>query len=265
MRMGLLLVSAIATSGCSSPGKRPPWGSEATYTPGWSRLAQVTKRAATDPHVWVPLLGAGLFLVGNADEATSEWAVEESPIFGGTENAGETGEALLGVTVAASLGTILAAPGGEAKDEILHDKPKGLLITLAATGLNDRITDVIKGAVERDRPLGFGGQSFPSAHASAASISATLAKHNLEYYELSDTARYWLGASLYSVAGLAGWARVEGARHYPSDVLFGYALGHFLGVIANEAFIAPISDDAVSVKLSGDQQQVRLGLALSFQ
>ncbi|MGH8530755.1 MAG: phosphatase PAP2 family protein [Nevskiales bacterium] len=266
MRASLLTMVLIGlTTGCGTPAKRPPWGSEATYAPGWSRLAAVTQRAVADPHVWAPLIGAGLFSLGNADEAVSEWAIEESPLFSDIEDAGEASDTLLGIAVAGSIGTALLAPSGETAGEIALNKSKGLIISLLAAGVNDHITGVLKDAVGRKRPDGQSDRSFPSRHASGASVSATLAAHNLEYFELGDTARSWLGASLYSVAGLTGWARIEGARHFPSDVLFGYALGHFLGVIANEAFIAPISNDSASVQISGDQDQVRVGLAFSFQ
>ena len=33
------------------------------------------------------------------------------------------------------------------------------------------------------------------------------------------------------------WARVEGDRHYPSDVLAGAALGHFLSAFIHDAFL----------------------------
>jgi len=42
------------------------------------------------------------------------------------------------------------------------------------------------------------------------------------------------------VAGIAAgtaWATIEANRHYPSDVLSGYALGHFLSAFINDAFL----------------------------
>ena len=41
------------------------------------------------------------------------------------------------------------------------------------------------------------------------------------------------------MAGLTGWARLEGNRHYPSDVLFGFALGNFIAAFMNDAFVTP--------------------------
>ncbi len=266
MRRCLLgLITMLLMTGCGTPAKRPPWGSETTYAPGWSRLLEVTKRAATDPHIFAPLIGAALFSLGSLDEDVSDWAIEETPLFSDSQDAKDASDSLLGVTVAASLATALLAPSGESAGEIARNKTKGLILSLVTAGVNDQITDALKEAVGRQRPNREDERSFPSRHASAASVSATLAVHNLKYFDLSGQQRFWLATSFYSVAGLTGWARIEGARHFPSDVLFGYALGHFLGVIANEAFIAPISNHAASVQLSGDQDTVRLGLALHFQ
>jgi membrane-associated phospholipid phosphatase len=41
----------------------------------------------------------------------------------------------------------------------------------------------------------------------------------------------------YLLASGVGWARVEGRRHYPSDVLAGAALGHFLTAFIHDAFM----------------------------
>ncbi len=62
--------------------------------------------------------------------------------------------------------------------------------------------------------------------------------------ELQRKAWTW-GA--YGVAGLAAWARVEGQQHYPSDVLFGYALGHFVADFLNRLLLDPESPDSTVV------------------
>ena len=254
-----LLVGALLTA-CGTPAKRPPWGSDTTYAPGWRRLGEVAKRAVSNPQVWAPLAGAALFTLGDADEEVSEWAIEETPLFGDIAEAKEASDTLLGLSVAGAIGTALLAPSGEGAGEIAGNKSRGLIISLVAAGVNDRVTEALKDAVGRDRPDGQAGRSFPSRHASGASVASALAVHNLEYFDLSDRQRGWLALALYSNAALTGWARVEGARHFPSDVLFGYALGHFLGLVANEAFIAPISKDRVALQLSGDAEAVRLSL-----
>ena len=50
----------------------------------------------------------------------------------------------------------------------------------------------------------------------------------------------------FTIFGTA-WARVEAGEHYPSDVLFGMALGNFFARFATGAFLGPDSRDSVAV------------------
>jgi len=47
------------------------------------------------------------------------------------------------------------------------------------------------------------------------------------------------------VASGVAWARVEAQRHYPSDVLAGAALAHFLTAFIHDAFLNLSEDDDV--------------------
>lgn len=87
--------------------------------------------------------------------------------------------------------------------------------------------------------------SFPSAHTSGATVAATLAARNIEYLGISDAAKIRWQRGYYGLAGLTGWARMEANRHYPSDVLFVYALGHFFASFLNGAFVNPESQATV--------------------
>lgn len=44
------------------------------------------------------------------------------------------------------------------------------------------------------------------------------------------------------------WARVEAKSHFPSDVLAGMALGHFIGAFINDAFLGTESPFFFSVE-----------------
>jgi membrane-associated phospholipid phosphatase len=48
-----------------------------------------------------------------------------------------------------------------------------------------------------------------------------------------------LRSSMFLLTAGTAWARVEAQKHYPSDVLAGAALGHFLGSFLNDIFIGP--------------------------
>jgi membrane-associated phospholipid phosphatase len=41
----------------------------------------------------------------------------------------------------------------------------------------------------------------------------------------------------YSAAAATAWARVEANKHYPSDVLAGAAIGHFLTAFIHDSFL----------------------------
>ena len=46
-----------------------------------------------------------------------------------------------------------------------------------------------------------------------------------------------------------GWARVEAEKHYPSDVLAGYAIGHFIARFMYHAFLTE-GDQVPSIQIS---------------
>lgn len=79
-------------------------------------------------------------------------------------------------------------------------------------------TWALKESVRRPRPFAGGGQmhSFPSGHTSGAFCAATCIERN---------SGIWAGIPAYALAGLTGYSRVDSARHYPSDVLAGAAIG----------------------------------------
>jgi membrane-associated phospholipid phosphatase len=101
------------------------------------------------------------------------------------------------------------------------------------------VTNSLKSITERERPDKDNLKSFPSGHVSDATIAATLAARNIDYFQISKPVKVAWQVSSYTVAGVTAWVRLEANRHYPSDVLFGYALGHFLGAFFNDVFINP--------------------------
>jgi membrane-associated phospholipid phosphatase len=81
------------------------------------------------------------------------------------------------------------------------------------------LTYGIKGTVRRSRPEG-GGYSFPSGHATAAFASATVLQRHFGWK---------VGIPAYGAATYVAAQRVQGKRHYLSDVAFGAALGVVAG------------------------------------
>ena len=78
---------------------------------------------------------------------------------------------------------------------------------------------LLKYSVNRTRPNG-DPRSFPSGHATAAFATATVLE---EHYG------WKLGLPMYAVAAYVGAERVTQQKHWPSDVVFGAALGIISG------------------------------------
>jgi membrane-associated phospholipid phosphatase len=87
-----------------------------------------------------------------------------------------------------------------------------LIEAQAVTGL---MTQVLKVAVDRTRPNG-GRHGFPSGHASATFATAGVITRRFGW-------RY--GSVAYAAAAYVAASRIADRQHYPSDVIFGAALG----------------------------------------
>ena len=201
-----------------------------------------------------------MFSIGDLDEETLDWAMEHNPIFGNIDNAKDWSDDL---AVAASLNwlaTGVMTPSGDS--QYWENKARGLgmqALTLVATR---SVTDGLKSATNRERPdRPEKDNSFPSLHTSGAAAAGTLAARNIEHLELTARQKKYWQAGSYALAGLTGWARIEGNRHYPSDVLFGYALGHFLAAFINDAFIIPVAGDDMLITVdSAGSKGLMVGL-----
>jgi membrane-associated phospholipid phosphatase len=91
------------------------------------------------------------------------------------------------------------------------------------------VAGILKTVTRRPRPhlekgYGFweGGNSFPSGHATVAwALAATTASHFRD--------RKWVALIVYPLAGVISFSRVTSGNHFPSDVVFGSALGFVIG------------------------------------
>jgi membrane-associated phospholipid phosphatase len=96
----------------------------------------------------------------------------------------------------------------------------------------------MKRAVGRERPDGSNDHSFPSGHSSGTFATATVIQR-----------RYgWdIGLPAYIVAAYVAASRLNEARHYLSDVVFGAAVGILVGhtitfeVAKNRVAVGPMA------------------------
>lgn len=233
--MALALLFALL-SGCSGASS-VRWGAGATLTPDGQRLKTAATDAFFSPWTWGLALGAAACGVGRLDAELSDWAREETPLFGSTARARSVSDALGQATELAYVTTGLLTPSGATPGEWSLNKAKGFAVGYAAYAGTEGVTNALKEATERRRPDASNRLSFPSGHASRAALFATLAERNLDYLPLTPVAAASDRAALGTLVAGTAWARVEAGKHYPSDVLAGAALGHFLGAFVNDAFL----------------------------
>jgi len=197
------------------------------------------------------------------DEKTSDWAAKHTPVFGSKDEAGDASNYLTTPLHVEAIATALATPGGDFSGEWMVSKLRGLGVELAAIGAARGATSWLKDATHRTRPDESSDVSFPSAHTSSAFSYATLANRNIDSISMPET---WKPAiklgNLFLASGVA-WARVEEQRHYPSDVLAGAALGHFLTAFVHDAFMNLPEDDSVDFAVFPVENGV--GVEFSFR
>jgi len=257
--LSLLLCAAIL-SGCGTLPSGRGWGEDATFRPGWERVRASAVNAARDPWVWGSLIGAAAFQIDDWDRRTSNWAREHTPVFGSQQSAEDWSDDLRRASVFAHYATIAATPSGSEFGEWIANKAKGTLVDAAAVNATGVVTRALKTGVDRERPNGLAGESFPSGHTSSSAVHTRLASRNLQSIEMSRGTRWAFDAGLYALTIGTSWARIEAGWHYPSDTFFSMALGNFIASFVNDAFLGVKAGDMpLAVSASGKEVIVRWG------
>ena len=235
--LAFLLILLLVLQGCMTPVE-PRLGDHVTLRPGWSKLQRAGGRALEDPNVWATFLGAALLQIDGLDRELSDRARENTPLFGSTESALQASEDLASLGDLGYVTTALLVPGPESPGDWFGNKAKLLGSEWLAVELTGETATAIKGYTQRERPNGENEMSLPSYDATSAAIRSHMANLNVAHLPIDEDSKTVLNFGLDSIGVLAAWSRVEAGKHYPSDVLVGWALGSFFGHIANE-FIDP--------------------------
>ncbi len=232
MVLRLLLIGLLLSlgAGCSTVTDRGAWGASADW-PSGERVVRSAGKALRSPGTWGPLVGAVVFGATNLDEEVADWATRETPLFG--SDAESISDTLKYVNAGAYLATALLAPSDSARS-----RARGLAVGFSTLAVERLSVGALKELTGRERPDGSDDLSLPSGHTSLAAVTATMAADNLAYIDMPTWARLSSRIGVYSVAAGTGWARVEAQQHFPSDVLAGYAVGHFVARFMHEAFLA---------------------------
>jgi membrane-associated phospholipid phosphatase len=206
--------------------------------------------------------GALVFAAGNFDRRTSDWAQAHHPIFGTHNNAESASDSLLYALMGEAVLTAALTPRGDDPDWMLS-KAKGYAVEGLAEALTSGIQSGTSELIQRTRPNGASG-SFFSGHASAAFSSQTLANRNLDSIGLQDEWRYPLQAGNILLAGGVAWARVEGGNHFPTDVLVGAAVGHFVSAFVHDAFLGLPEDSRFHLEIQPNSRGAMVVLSIDF-
>ncbi len=254
-------MSFFTFSGCSSTGQ-PVLGEKLSFTPGWDGLKQTAKQAVLDPNVWATLLGGLLLQINDLDQKFSDELRESTPLFGSNNNAEQVSDDLKSLTELGYITTALVAPGPDTSSDWVALKARLLGVEWLAIKTARSFTSAVKTISQRERPNNQNDRSFPSGHATSASIQANMAKLNIDYLPLEKFPKQALGLTFDSFAALTAWARVEAGMHYPSDVLAGWAIGHFFSHLAN-GFINP-EQQALQLTSNITNRSGEIRLAIRF-
>ncbi len=112
--------------------------------------------------------------------------------------------------------------------EYVWRKGKGYVVIAGASRIPDYIHDRMAVGFNRKRPNRSDYRSFPSGHSTQAGTRNMIVLRNLQDIPMNPNVRFGIETLNTTMAAGVLWARVEGKRHFPSDVLAGYALGAFL-------------------------------------
>ncbi len=239
------------------------WGEDVTLEPGWGQAGRAALNAIAAPETWVPAAGALAFQIGHADRNLADWAARKTPVFGSQERADRASYELRGAAGAIWVTSAVAAPSGDDPEGWSSAKAKGLGAQTGAGFLTRETVGFLKDSTNRTRPNG-GGWSFPSAHATETAFYATLASRNIETLQWSSTATTASQVGLGALSGLTAWSRLEADQHFPSDVLAGIALGHFLGTFFTDAFFGLDNPRNAAVVVESSRHGAFAGIRFDF-
>jgi hypothetical protein len=259
----LPILVLLFAAGCGTLPNGRGWGQDAFPPINLQRVSRAAYDAFFDLETLAPLAGALVFAIDDFDERASDWAVKHTPVFGSGGDARDASDGLKAALEAEAVITALAAPSGDVPEQWTVSKLKGGGVELAAVGVTGGVTNWLKSATDRTRPDKSGDRSFPSAHTSSAFSYATLANRNIDSIRMPQPLKPVLKVGNTFLASGVAWARVEGQRHYPSDVLAGAVLGHFLTAFIHDAFLNLPEDGNVAVAVFPVKRGA--GVELSFR
>jgi len=248
----LLLLILI---GCASAPIRQEGDADLPLWPTGPRWKNASLNGLRDPITWGSAAGAAVVAIW--DKKISKWAVENTPVFGSVDQAKSASDDLRSWSGLAMLGTALAVPGGAYP---WRSRVERILVEEGGVWSASTVTALMKESINRQRPDESDNYSFPSGHSTRAFAYNGMSSRNLDAMELPDWGRVSLKILFTTLAAGTAWARVEGEKHYPSDVLAGAAVGNFMSLFMHDAFLGRREKVSVTVRTDAQERSLNLGV-----
>ena len=207
--------------------------------PSMERVTDVTKVVIREPETWVPLTAAALIGIAGVDREISDWASENTPVFGSQETADNRSDDIRNLLIAGMAATSAFAPV-----PVVDDRNQYRVRRFAANALGGiasaSVVEFGKVTVRRDRPNDRNSESFPSGHSGGAFTAAVQIEQTLNETIEKPWLRKSIKVGTTGAASLVAWARVEAQEHFPVDVLVSAG---FSNLIAKVFYQSLVNDD----------------------
>ena len=257
---GVLIVFVVGACGTLPNGRG--WGQDAIYPFDAGRIGRAAYAAATDPQTWIPLAAGAA--INPFDHRVSDWARAHTPLFGSQSNAEHVDTTVLHPLQYEWIATALATPSGDNPEDWIYAKAKGMAVEWSTQVANGNATVFLKREIGRERPNQSDDRSMPSSGASDAFNYTTLSNTNLDDIPaLPSVVRVPIQVGNILTASAVGWSRVEAGDHYPSDVLAGAALGHFVTSFICKAFMG-LPEGAPMLSFAPSKKGATVGFSFAW-
>lgn len=242
--------------------KKGKWGRDALWPIKGSKIKEAFVKNATSPHVWVPLIGAGAVHWAGYDKKISKSQVQEKAVFTTPKNTSYWSDHLNNILLMEMYASIMftsSMPEDDSLAKWAWAKTKGGLVTNLASSSSRAGRDVLARWFKRERPNKIDNLSFPSGHSAEAGSRNMLISKNLDNTDMNPYLRTGIKIVNTGMASGTLWARLEGERHYPSDILTGYAVGSFIAGFVFDSLMNLDEGEQFSILPMNNQVSVQYG------
>ena len=240
--------------GCSNRILKHGSFEDPTLLPDKRRIGAALKESAFDPYVGVTAAALIVTAASGKDKQISSYATRHTPVFGSNENARKASDIIVitSAGIAALTYSVKYLPLQSPSDEngcpirTEFGIPPRLYAPAAAAsagvigaGLTYGTTQLLKVTANRERPDLSDTYSFPSLHTSVAAASNAYSIRTISSMSLPKSYSYPAYTVLTALTAATAWGRIEGEKHYPTDVMAGALIGTFFVNAAYKAFLGP--------------------------